>query len=240
MTNGTGRSLDPLELRHSSLIILWATNTRLTNRHLWPTIEAARADGAKVVVIDPLRTITADAADEFVQPLPGTDVALMLAMMHVLIRDGLIDHEWIAAHTVGFDELVAHVADWTPERAADVCGLDVADVERTGQRVRHDPPGGDPFADRCRAPSQRRDVLPHAGRAARARRRVARRRRRAVAERRHVSRRPHRRQGARPARPARRPRAAVAQHEPARRDRSPTTALDPPVHAMIVWNANPS
>ena len=84
MTNGTGLGLDPLELRHSRLILLWGTNTRLTNRHLWPTIEAARADGAKVVVIDPIRTITAEAADEFVQPLPGTDIALMLAMMHVL------------------------------------------------------------------------------------------------------------------------------------------------------------
>ena len=56
-------ALDPLELRHSQLIILWGTNTRLTNRHLWPTIEAARADGARVVVIDPIRTLTADAAD---------------------------------------------------------------------------------------------------------------------------------------------------------------------------------
>ena len=93
MTNGSGLGLDPLELRHSRLILLWGTNTRLTNRHLWPTIEAARADGAKVVVIDPIRTITAEAADEFVQPLPGTDIALMLAMMHVLIRDGLVDHD---------------------------------------------------------------------------------------------------------------------------------------------------
>jgi anaerobic selenocysteine-containing dehydrogenase len=130
MTNGTGRTLDPLELRHSKLIILWGTNTRLTNRHLWPTIEAARADGAKVVVIDPLRTITADAADEFVQPRPGTDVALMLAMMHVLIRDGLTDDRWIAAHTSGFAELTDHVAEWTPQRAAAVCGLDVAQIER--------------------------------------------------------------------------------------------------------------
>ena len=78
-----------MELRHSQLIILWGTNTKLTNRHLWPTIEAARADGAQVVVIDPIRTMTADDADWFIQPLPGTDIALMLAMMHVLIRDGL-------------------------------------------------------------------------------------------------------------------------------------------------------
>ena len=107
MTNGSGLGLDPLELRHSRLILIWGTNTRLTNRHLWPTIEAARADGAKVVVIDPIRTLTAEAADEFVQPLPGTDIALMLAMMHVLIRDGLVDQPWVDAHTVGFDELAA-------------------------------------------------------------------------------------------------------------------------------------
>ena len=130
MTNGTGLGLDPLELRHSRLILLWGTNTRLTNRHLWPTIEAARADGAKVVVIDPIRTITAESADEFIQPLPGTDIALMLAMMHVLVRDGLIDEPWVAAHTVGFDELAAHVVDWTPERAAALCGIDTDVIER--------------------------------------------------------------------------------------------------------------
>jgi anaerobic selenocysteine-containing dehydrogenase len=128
-TNGTGKALDPSEMRHSKLIILWGTNTRLTNRHLWPVIEAARADGARVVVIDPIRTITADSADWFLQPLPGTDVALMLAMMHVLIRDGLTDDEWVDEHTVGFDQLAAHVKDWTPDRAADICGLDAADIE---------------------------------------------------------------------------------------------------------------
>lgn len=129
MTNGTGKTLDPLELRHSRLILVWGTNTRLTNRHLWPTIEAARADGARIVVIDPLRTATAEAADQFVQPLPGTDIALMLAMMHVLIRDGLIDREWVADHTVGFEALADHVADWTAERAAAICGLDAAVIE---------------------------------------------------------------------------------------------------------------
>ncbi len=129
-TLGTGKALDPTELRHSKLVLLWGTNTRLTNRHLWPILEEARADGAQVVVIDPIRTITADSADWFVQPLPGTDVALMLAMMHVLIRDRLVDTDWVTAHTLGFDQLAAHVAEWTPARAEATCGVPAADIER--------------------------------------------------------------------------------------------------------------
>src|SRR4029079_19394515 len=92
-------------------------------------IEAARAAGAKVVVIDPIRTLTAEAADEFVQPLPGTDIALMLAMVHVLVRDDLVDRAWVDDHTVGYPELVDHVAAWTPARAAAICGLDAAVIE---------------------------------------------------------------------------------------------------------------
>ena len=129
MTNGTGRGMDALELEHSQLILLWGTNTRLTNRHLWPTIETARARGARLVVIDPIRTLTAEAidtdrGDRFIQPLPGTDIAMMLAMMHVIIRDGLTNDEWIVEHTLGYDELRAAVADWTPERASAVCGVE--------------------------------------------------------------------------------------------------------------------
>lgn len=135
MTNGSGRAMDPLELEHSELIVLWGTNTKLTNRHLWPTIERARQRGARLVVIDPIRTATADAVDadrgdSFIQPQPGTDIALMLAMMHVIVRDGLTNDVWIAEHTVGFDELSAAVADWTPERAAEVTGLDATTIER--------------------------------------------------------------------------------------------------------------
>ena len=129
MTNGTGLGGDPVQLEHSKLIILWATNTRLTNRHLWPVIEKARANGAKLVVIDPIRTITAEEADQFIQPLPGTDIAMMLAMMHVIIRDQLFDQEWVTEHTLGFDELAASVADWTPERAAAACGVEADVIE---------------------------------------------------------------------------------------------------------------
>lgn len=133
MTNGTGLSVDPMEIEHSRLILLWGTNTHLTNRHLWPVIERARAAGARLVVIDPIRTATAEQVDPargdmFLAPRPGTDIALMLSMMHVLIADGLIDHEWVAAHTHGFDELADHVADWTPERAAEICDLDPDEI----------------------------------------------------------------------------------------------------------------
>ncbi len=135
MTNGTGRGLDPEQLAHSDLILLWGTNTKLTNRHLWPTIERARERGARLVVIDPIRTVTAEAidpdrGDRFVQPLPGTDISMMLAMMHVIIRDGLTNDEWIAAHTAGYDELRAAVAEWTPERASDACGVPAAVIGR--------------------------------------------------------------------------------------------------------------
>jgi len=135
MTNGSGRGMDALELEHSQLIILWGTNTRLTNRHLWPTIETALTRGARLVVIDPIRTLTAEAidldrGDQFIQPLPGTDIAMMLAMMHVIIRDGLGNDTWIDEHTIGFHELADAVADWTPERAATATGVSATVIER--------------------------------------------------------------------------------------------------------------
>ena len=129
-TNGTSKAADATNVRYSKFVILWGTNTKVTNRHLWPFIEEARANGAPIIVIDPIRTTTAEDADWFIQPLPGTDVALMLAMMHILIRDGLIDHDYVEQHTVGIEKLTSHVADWTPQRAAEVCGLTVDEIER--------------------------------------------------------------------------------------------------------------
>ena len=129
-TYGSANTADPMSVRHARLVLLWGTNTKLTNRHLWPFIEQARANGAKVVVIDPLRTATAEAADWFLQPFPGTDTALMLALMHVLVRDDLIDHDYVDRHAVGYDELVERVAEWTPERAAAVCGLHAGEIEQ--------------------------------------------------------------------------------------------------------------
>ena len=129
-TLGSPRASDPMDIRHAELILLWGTNTRLTNRHLWPFVEEARGRGARVVVIDPVRTITAESADWFIQPRPGTDAALVLAMIHILIRDDLVDGEYVDAYTRGFESLAARAAEWPPARAADVCGLTVDEIEQ--------------------------------------------------------------------------------------------------------------
>ncbi len=134
MTNGTGLGADPLDIEHAKLILIWASNTRLTNRHLWPVIERARANGARLVVIDPIRTLTAEEADQFIQPLPGTDIAMMLAMMHVIIGEALVDRDWVDEHTLGFDQLVEHVADCTPQWAAEQCGVDAEVITELARR----------------------------------------------------------------------------------------------------------
>ena len=127
--SGVPFGVDPEDLAHARTIVLWGTNTYLTNRHLWPVIEQARIDGATVIVIDPVRTSTAERADEFFQVRPGSDVALVLAMVHVLDRDGLIDPEWIEGHTTGWDELAASARPMPPEQAAAITGLDAARIE---------------------------------------------------------------------------------------------------------------
>ncbi len=127
--SGQPFGIDPEDLVHARTIILWGTNTYLTNRHLWPVIEQARADGATVIVIDPVRTSTAERADVFLQLRPGTDVALVLAMIHVLDRDDLIDADWIGAETSGWNELAASARPMSPGPAAEITGLTTERIE---------------------------------------------------------------------------------------------------------------
>jgi anaerobic selenocysteine-containing dehydrogenase len=98
------------------------------NLHLWPFIEEAQRRGAKVVCIDPVAHRTAKKADWHIPIKPGTDGALALAMMHVIITEGLHDKDYVDAHTVGFDELVEHVASCTPEWAAGETGIAADDI----------------------------------------------------------------------------------------------------------------
>jgi anaerobic selenocysteine-containing dehydrogenase len=123
-THGVPYGLEPVEVAHARHLILWGTNTRLTNRHLWPFIETARRHGARLVVIDPLRTITAAAADEHLAIRPGTDAALALGMMRVIVEGGLVDRDYVSAHTTGFEQLCERLEEYPTERVAHICGLD--------------------------------------------------------------------------------------------------------------------
>jgi len=129
-TIGTGTGIDPEQIVHSRFIVLWGTNTVVTNLHYWPLIREARRRGATLVVIDPVRTRTAEAADWFLQVNPGSDAALALAMMHVMIRDGLVDHQYVAQHAVGYEALAARAQDYAPSRVAETVGLPAAEIER--------------------------------------------------------------------------------------------------------------
>ena len=110
--------------------MLWGTNTIVTNLHLWPLIREAQARGAKIVVVDPIRTRTAEAADWHVQLKPGSDAALSLAMMHVMIRDGLVDHDYVSQHAVGYEALAERVRQYSPEQVSHTVGLPVEEIER--------------------------------------------------------------------------------------------------------------
>ena len=125
---GTLVGLRPDDLAHSRFIVLWGTNTIVTNLHQWPIVQAARQAGAQVVVIDPLRTRTAAAADWHVRPLPGTDAALALGLMHVIVAEDLHDAEYVADHTEGFERLAAELALWPPERTQEVTGVPAEEV----------------------------------------------------------------------------------------------------------------
>lgn len=127
-TLGTSAGLDPEEIVHARLIILWGTNTVVTNLHLWPFIQRARKAGAKVVVVDPVRTRTAQAADQHVRPRPGTDVALALGLMHVIVSEGLCDTDYVERHTLGFEALQERLVDYPVERVAGITGVPAEEI----------------------------------------------------------------------------------------------------------------
>jgi anaerobic selenocysteine-containing dehydrogenase len=129
-TIGTGTGIDPEDIVHSRFIVLWGTNTIVTNLHYWPLVREAQSRGAKVVVVDPIRTRTAEAADWHIQIKPGTDAVLALAMMHVLIRDGLVDREYVAEHAVGYDALVERAQAYSPQQVSPTVGLPADEIER--------------------------------------------------------------------------------------------------------------
>ncbi len=123
-TNGKTTGVLPEDIIHSRYIICWGTNTAVSNQHLWPLIGKARQEGAKLVVIDPFQSQTAMQADWHVQPMPGTDTALALAMIHVILNENLQDQDYVDRYTVGVEELRKHAEQYSPDKVATLTGLE--------------------------------------------------------------------------------------------------------------------
>jgi anaerobic selenocysteine-containing dehydrogenase len=122
----------PQDFAHAGLVIAWGANIHGNNIHLWPFIEEARRNGARLIVIDPYRTRTAALADEHLAIHPGTDALLALSMMHVILREGLEDRAYIDANTHGFAELRDHALkpQHAPESAARTTGIHPETITR--------------------------------------------------------------------------------------------------------------
>ena len=114
----------------SKLIIIWGSNSIASNLHFWRYAQQAKRDGARLVCIDPRRSETAEKCHEHIALLPGTDGALALALMHELIAHDWLDHDYIASHTLGWPALRERALQWSPERAATICGVPVEQIRQ--------------------------------------------------------------------------------------------------------------
>jgi len=128
-TLGASVGMDPERFDEAKLIILWGANPVVSNLHLWGRVQAAKRQGAKVIAIDPYRSLSAEKCTQHIALLPGTDGALALGVMHVLMREGLIDRDYVSRYTLGYEALEKRVlAEYPPERVAQLCGLTTDEV----------------------------------------------------------------------------------------------------------------
>jgi anaerobic selenocysteine-containing dehydrogenase len=129
---GTPAGMDPEGFRHSKLLLLWGTNTLSTGHHLWRYV---REGGAYTVAIDPVRTRTADQADEHLAPMPGTDAALAMGLLNVVLRLGAEDTGYLERNTTGWPEFRARIEAFDVDRAAAITGIAAEAIERLGRRI---------------------------------------------------------------------------------------------------------
>ncbi len=125
---GVKLGTEPEQFAHSRYIIAWGANIHGNNVHLWPFIEEARRKGAKLVVIDPYRTRTAKCADWYLPINPGSDAALALGLMHVIINENLFDADYVSRYTVGFENLRSRAQQYPPEKVARWTGISASDI----------------------------------------------------------------------------------------------------------------
>ena len=129
-TVGASVGTNPETVDQARYILIWGSNIITSNIHLWRYILKARSRGAKIVTIDPLRTKTGEQSDEHIAIMPGTDGALALGMMHIILRDGLQDQDYIDKHTIGFDQLRTRLKEYSPERVSQITGIPQDTIER--------------------------------------------------------------------------------------------------------------
>jgi anaerobic selenocysteine-containing dehydrogenase len=123
ITLGGSVGMDPERFEDARLVLIWGSNPIVSNLHLWSRVQEAKRRGAKVIAIDPYRSLTAEKCSEHLALMPGTDGALALAMMHVIIAEDLVDHDYVARHTVGFEALKERVKEYPPQLVAGITGL---------------------------------------------------------------------------------------------------------------------
>ena len=114
----------------AKLILIWGSNSIGSNLHFWRYVQQAKRNGARLVCIDPRKTETADKCHEHIALRPGTDAALALALMHELIKNDWLDHDYITRHTLGWEQLRERALQWPPERAAEVCGVPAEQIRQ--------------------------------------------------------------------------------------------------------------
>jgi anaerobic selenocysteine-containing dehydrogenase len=123
-----------MELAHDAkLIIFWGANSITSSVHFWARAQEAKRRGAILVAIDPYRSLTAEKCQAHIALLPGTDSALALGLMHVLMRDDLIDHDYVDRYTLGFAQLRQRAAEFDPQRVAALCGIEAKQIEWLAQ-----------------------------------------------------------------------------------------------------------
>jgi anaerobic selenocysteine-containing dehydrogenase len=138
-TVGAVTGNDSEQMVGAELVILWGVNASYSTINVMTLVKEARARGAYVVAIDPYRTPTAQQADEHLMVRPGTDAALALAIMHVLVAEDLIDRDYIARATLGFERLTEHLAAYAPAAVAPIVGLDADAIVRLARRYGRTP-----------------------------------------------------------------------------------------------------
>jgi anaerobic selenocysteine-containing dehydrogenase len=129
LSQGIKLGTEPEQFAQAKLIIAWGANILGTNVHLWPFIVEARRKGAKFYVIDPVRTRTGKAADRHFAIHPGSDLALALGLIHIILREGWGDRDYLAQYANGFGELEQLALDYPPEKVAALTGIAAQDVE---------------------------------------------------------------------------------------------------------------